>query len=157
MKSADNRPELGFIRFANRVTHENDNGKDAQHGSQGQVQAIDPRNHEREGPMLPRPETQAGDDIQNTRSQKPRCQDQIQPLENGEELCRWQRLLLVRPYLRKGEDGVEQGVMAQQAQNPEQRQSCTDEMEYREEVEMVRVDLALVSGDRWQVDRKSVV
>ena len=56
---------------------------------------------------------------------------------------------MVLPELRIGEHGVHDCVMTEKKQQAYQREACSNEMKYREEVQVVRINLALVSRYCW--------
>ena len=95
--------------------------------------------------MLPGANTQAGNDIQNTRAAKPNPKDQVKPFEHRKDLSRRRTLLLIPPHFRIRKHGAEYRVMDQKEQNSEQCQACADEMEDRQQLQVVCVYLALVS------------
>src|SRR6266487_607166 len=97
--------------------------------------------------MFPCANAQTGNHVQNTRTNKPNRKHQIKPLEYCKELRRWGTLLLVLPHFRIGKESVEHRVMCKNEQDSEKSQTCPDEMEYREQLQVVCVNLALVSGN----------
>jgi len=73
---------------------------------------------------------------------------QIKPFEDGKQLLRRHRhgLLLVLKKFGIGKHRVHECVMHQQEQKPQHRQAGADEMEDGEQVQMIRINLALVAG-----------
>jgi len=135
----------GLVDFTHRISQQDDEGEDTEHGAEGEVNAIYPCDDEGESPVLLLSKKQAGEQVSDSAEDEQHAEDEVEPFKNRKELFGRRAAFLIFPHLRIIQEGMHEGIVEGEKAEADDSEAGDDKMKNGEQPQMVGVDFALVA------------
>lgn len=135
----DTAQRKGCIAFAHGVAEKDDEGEYAECGAERKLGAVYASDEQGEGAITSSLDEARGEKIRDTAEDETNAEDEVEPLERGEELG-WRRAaFLVFPHLRVVKDGAHERVVESEEPDSEHSEPGDDIVEDRDQAQVLVV------------------